>query len=153
MILLLSTSDTDLITADASDAEYRVANPSRILLDDVPGMVADADLTVVRILGGRRAWEEGLDAVLAVGKPVVVSPEEQQPDPDLMALSTVPAGVAADAHNYLAFGGVPNITNLHNFLSDTVLLSGNGFEPPNRLPAGEFSSGSRPVPFPTPRRR
>ena len=66
MILLLSTSDTDLITADASDAEYRVANPSRILLDDVPGMVADADLTVVRILGGRRAWEEGLDAVLAV---------------------------------------------------------------------------------------
>ena len=92
MILLLSTSDTDLITADASDAEYRVANPSRILLDDVPGMVADADLTVVRILGGRRAWEEGLDAVLAVGKPVVVLSGEQQPDPDLMALSTVPAG-------------------------------------------------------------
>ncbi|MGV9478267.1 cobaltochelatase subunit CobN, partial [Gordonia aichiensis] len=134
MILLLSTSDTDLITADACEAEYRVANPSRILLDDVPGMVADADLTVVRILGGRRAWEEGLDAVLAVGKPVVVLSGEQQPDPDLMALSTVPAGVAADAHNYLAFGGVPNLVNLHNFLSDTVLLTGFGFEPPAQTP-------------------
>lgn len=134
MILLLSTSDTDLITADACEAEYRVANPSRILLDDVPGMVADADLTVVRILGGRRAWEEGLDAALAVGKPVVVLSGEQQPDPDLMALSTVPAGVAADAHNYLAFGGVPNLVNLHNFLSDTVLLTGFGFEPPAQTP-------------------
>lgn len=134
MILLLSTSDTDLITADACEAHYRVANPSRVLLDDVPGMVADADLTVVRILGGRRAWEEGLDAVLAVGKPVVVLSGEQQPDPDLMALSTVPAGVAADAHNYLAFGGVPNLTNLHHFLSDTVLLTGHGFEPPVQTP-------------------
>lgn len=130
MILLLSTSDTDLITADACDAPYRVANPSRLLLDDVPAMVAAADLTIVRILGGRRAWEEGLDAVRSVGTPVVVLSGEQQPDPDLMALSTVPAGVAADAHNYLAFGGVPNLVNLHNFLSDTVLLTGLGFEPP-----------------------
>ncbi|MFT4045004.1 MAG: cobaltochelatase subunit CobN, partial [Gordonia sp. (in: high G+C Gram-positive bacteria)] len=135
MILLLSTSDTDLITADASGAPYRVANPSRLLIDDVPAMVAEADLTVVRILGGRRAWEDGLDAVLSVGKPVVVLSGEQQPDPDLMAYSTVPAGVAADAHNYLAFGGVPNLVNLYNFLSDTVLLSGLGFDSPQHTPA------------------
>ncbi|MEP9413989.1 cobaltochelatase subunit CobN [Gordonia sp. VNQ95] len=134
MILLLSTSDTDLITAHASGADYRVANPSRLLVDEVGDMVAAADLTVVRILGGRRAWEEGLDAVLAVGSPVVALSGEQQPDPDLMALSTVPAGVAQEAHNYLAAGGVPNLVNLYNFLSDTVLLTGLGFEPTVQTP-------------------
>ncbi|WLP90858.1 cobaltochelatase subunit CobN [Gordonia sp. NB41Y] len=135
MILLLSTSDTDLITAHASGAEFTIANPARLLVDDVAGLVSAADLTVVRILGGRRAWEEGLDAVLAVGRPVVVLSGEQQPDPDLMALSTVPAGVAAQAHNYLAAGGVPNLVNLHNFLSDTVLLTGLGFDEPAQTPA------------------
>jgi len=56
MILLLSTSDTDLITASASGAEYRVANPARILVDDLAGLADGADLVVIRILGGVRAW-------------------------------------------------------------------------------------------------
>ncbi|MXP22121.1 cobaltochelatase subunit CobN [Gordonia sp. HNM0687] len=135
MILLLSTSDTDLITAAASGADLRGANPSRILVDDVDQLATDADLIVVRILGGVRAWEEGLAAVAATGKPLVVCSGEQQPDPDLMARSTVPAGVVAEAHNYLAAGGVENFVNLHNFLSDTVLLTGWGFEPPRQTPA------------------
>ena len=134
MILLLSTSDTDLITASASGAEYRVANPARILPDDVADLADGADLVVIRILGGVRAWEEGLAAATALDKPLVVLSGEQQPDPDLMAVSTVPAGVAAEAHNYLAAGGVENLTNLHNFLSDTVLLTGHGFAPPQQTP-------------------
>lgn len=60
MILLLSTSDTDLITAAASGAELRGANPSRILVDDIDELAAGTDLIVVRILGvsgrGRTAW-------------------------------------------------------------------------------------------------
>ena len=73
MILLLSTSDTDLLTAKASGADYRLANPSRLLVDaDLPELLAGADLVVVRILGGRRMWEQGLDAVLAAGLPTVV---------------------------------------------------------------------------------
>ena len=47
-----------------------------------------------------------------------------------MELSTVPIGVAADAHVYLAQGGPENLAQLHAFLSDTVLLTGVGFEPP-----------------------
>lgn len=104
MILLLSTSDTDLITAHAAAADYAIANPSRLLVDGIADLVAPADIVVVRILGGRRAWEDGLEAVLAAGRPVVVLSGEQQPDPDLMACSTVPAGVAQQAHNYLAAG-------------------------------------------------
>ncbi|MCR5976515.1 cobaltochelatase subunit CobN [Gordonia jinghuaiqii] len=162
MILLLSTSDTDLLTASAANStpavdipaantpdpavEFRGVNPSRILLDDIPRLASDADLIVVRILGGTRAWEEGLTAVGATGKPLVVCSGEQQPDPDLMAHSTVPAGVAAQAHDYLAAGGVANLVNLHHFLSDTVLLTGNGFEPPEQTPAwGILERSSVPV--------
>ena len=131
MILLLSTSDTDLLTATACGVDYRLANPSRLLIEeDLPVLLADIDLVVVRILGGRRIWEDGLDAVLAAGLPTVVLSGEQLPDPDLMSLSTVAPGVAADAHNYLAQGGPENFANLHAFLSDTVLLTGHGFGGP-----------------------
>lgn len=133
-VLMLSTSDTDLITARASGANYRWANPSRLLVDDLPDLLAGVDVAVVRILGGYRAWEEGIDAVVASGVPAVIISGEQAPDADLMARSTVPAGIAVQAHVYVAQGGVENITNLHAFLSDTVLMTGVGFEPPIETP-------------------
>ncbi|WP_067483572.1 cobaltochelatase subunit CobN [Actinomadura hibisca] len=134
MILLLSTSDTDLLSARASGADFRLANPARVAVADLPALVEGADLVVVRLLGGRRAWEEGLDALLAGPRPIVVLSGEQQPDAELMELSTVPAGVSAEAHAYLAHGGPGNLADLHNFLSDTVLLTGHGFGPPTPTP-------------------
>ena len=133
VILLLSTSDTDLLSARASGAAWRPANPNRVT--DLPALLAEADVVVVRILGGRRSWEEGIDAVLAAGLPVVVLGGEQAPDAEMMELSTVPAGVAAQAHTYLAQGGPENLAQLHAFLSDTVLLTGEGFAPPVELPS------------------
>ena len=134
MILLLSTSDTDLLSARASGADYRLANPARTAPDDLPDLLRDVDLVVVRILGGRRMWEEGLDALLAGPRPVVVLGGEQHPDAELMELSTVPAGVCAEAHAYLAHGGATNLSQLHHFLSDTVLLTGHGFSAPEPAP-------------------
>ncbi|MDP9091788.1 MAG: cobaltochelatase subunit CobN [Actinomycetota bacterium] len=153
MILLLSTSDTDLLSARASGRDYRLANPARTNLDDLPVLMSGADLAVVRILGGRRAWEDGLDAVLASGVPTVVLGGEQAPDAELMELSTVPGGVVAEAHAYLAHGGPGNLHHLHNFLCDAILLTGSGFEPPaptpswgllDRLPAAT-SASSTPI--------
>ncbi|HEU4424752.1 MAG TPA: cobaltochelatase subunit CobN [Pilimelia sp.] len=135
MILLLSTSDTDLLSARASGAGYRLANPARTGVADLPALVEGVDLVVVRLLGGYRAWEEGLDALLAGPRPVVVLGGEQAPDAELMRASTVPAGVAAEAHAYLAHGGPANLAELHRFLSDTVLLTGHGFAPPEAMPA------------------
>ncbi|AEA25222.1 cobaltochelatase, CobN subunit [Pseudonocardia dioxanivorans CB1190] len=134
-ILLLSTSDTDLLSARASGAPYRLANPARVLLDDLPALLDGVAVVVVRILGGRRYWEDGLDAVLASGLPVVALGGEMAPDAEMMELSTVPAGVAAQAHAYLAQGGTDNLAELAAFLSDTVLLTGEGFAPPAELPA------------------
>jgi cobaltochelatase CobN len=133
-VLLLSTSDTDLMTARASGANYRWANPARLLTDELAELLAGADVVVVRILGGSRAWQDGIDAVLASGVPAVVVSGEQSPDADLTERSTVPAGIALQAHIYLAEGGLPNLRQLHAFLSDTVLMGGVGFVPPQSTP-------------------
>ncbi|MFE9566575.1 cobaltochelatase subunit CobN [Streptomyces sp. NPDC006487] len=141
MILLLSTSDTDLLSARAANAgdapvPYRFANPSRLPLDDLPGLLDGVTLVVVRLLGGLRAWQDGLDLLLAPGqnRPVVVLTGEQAPDAQLMEASTVPIGIAAEAHGYLAHGGPANLEQLARFLSDTVLLTGHGFDPPAASP-------------------
>ncbi|MGI5243563.1 cobaltochelatase subunit CobN [Dactylosporangium sp. CA-139066] len=135
MILLLSTSDTDLLSARASGAAYRLANPSRTAVEDLPALAEGVDLIVVRFLGAYRDWQDGLDTLLATGRPVVILGGEQAPDAELMSHSTVPAGLAAQAHAYLAFGGPANLGELHRFLSDTVLLTGHGFAAPVQTPA------------------
>ncbi|MDT5233908.1 MAG: cobaltochelatase CobN [Mycobacterium sp.] len=133
-VLLLSTSDTDLITARSSGAGYRWANPSRMLLEELHRLLDRVDVVVVRILGGYRAWQDGIDAVAASGVPAVVVSGEQAADAELMNHSTVPAGIALQAHVYLAQGGVENLRQLHAFLSDTVLMTGFGFAPPAATP-------------------
>jgi len=133
-ILMLSTSDTDLITARESGSPYRWMNPSRLLDGELDTLLASADIVVVRILGGYRSWQDGIDAVVASGVPTVVISGEQSPDADLMSHSTVPAGVALQAHVYLAQGGVDNLRQLYAFLSDTLLMTGFGFAPPVATP-------------------
>ncbi|WP_369204864.1 cobaltochelatase subunit CobN [Streptomyces sp. PU-14G] len=157
MILLLSTSDTDLLSARAANeaaassrstdtpsdsrdgVTYRYANPSRLaegtLEEELGALLDGVDLVVVRLLGGIRAWQQGVDLLRESGRPLVVLTGEQAPDAQLMAASTVPIGVAAEAHAYLAHGGPANLTQLAGFLSDTVLLTGHGFEPPAPAPS------------------
>ncbi|MEV7089763.1 cobaltochelatase subunit CobN [Streptomyces sp. NPDC093085] len=63
-----------------------------------------------------------------------------------MEASTVPIGIAAEAHAYLAHGGPANLAQLARFLSDTVLLTGHGFEPPAAAPTwGRLERKVRPA--------
>ncbi|MFE7300511.1 cobaltochelatase subunit CobN [Streptomyces sp. NPDC057579] len=154
MILLLSTSDTDLLSARAATGPvpYRLANPTRLDVAELPGLLEGTDLVVVRLLGGLRAWQDGLDVLLAADqhRPVVVLTGEQAPDAQLMEASTVPVGIAAEAHAYLAHGGPANLSQLACFLSDTVLLTGHGFEPPAAAPSwGPLERTPREVTGPT----
>ncbi|MFC6429609.1 cobaltochelatase subunit CobN [Nocardiopsis tropica] len=143
-IALLSTSDTDLLSARASGAAYLWANPSRASDAELTGAVGRADLVVVRLLGSSHDLWPGLAAVRERGTPLVVLSGEQQPSAELMEHSTVPIGVATEAHRYLAEGGPANLGRLHAFLSDTVLLTGEGFEPPSALPPWGFAERERP---------
>ncbi|NUR99613.1 MAG: cobaltochelatase subunit CobN, partial [Kribbellaceae bacterium] len=148
-LLLLSTADTDLLAAAEAGAGWAVANPARLELSRLGSLLDAADVVVVRLLGGRRAWEDGLDAVLASGKPAVVVSGEAAPDAELMSLSTVPAGAVTEALAYLREGGADNLRNLAGFLRDTLLLTGDEFEPPRALPAygvrGTTVEDDRPV--------
>ena len=134
-IALLSTSDTDLLSARASGAAYVWANPSRTSLDELVALATGVDLVVLRLLGSPQQYEAELVALRGTGHPLVVLGGELTPSAELMEASTVPVGVAAQAHRYLAEGGPRNLGQLHAFLSDTVLLTGEGFEEPEVIPA------------------
>ncbi|WP_193607990.1 cobaltochelatase subunit CobN [Nocardioides lijunqiniae] len=148
-IALLSTSDTDLLSARASGADYLWANPSRPGHQSMGAAIEAADLVVGRILGSPQDLCTGFARIRETGKPMVVLGGEQTPSAELMELSTVPIGVAAEAHRYLAEGGPANLAQLHAFLSDTVLLTGEGFEAPVALPEwgyGERRAGDASLP-------
>jgi cobaltochelatase CobN len=138
-IALLSTSDTDLLSARASGADYVLANPARPGHQSMAEVIEGCDLVVGRLLGSPQDLCSGFTRVAATGMPVVVLGGEQAPSAELMELSSVPMGVAAEAHRYLAEGGPENLKQLHAFLSDTVLLTGEGFEPPAVLPQWGFA--------------
>ncbi|HWC79214.1 MAG TPA: cobaltochelatase subunit CobN, partial [Pseudonocardiaceae bacterium] len=73
--------------------------------------------------------------VLSAGLPTVCLGGEAVADPELMELSSVPVGVATQALAYLVEGGPDNLAALAAFLSDTILLTGEGFAPPRPMPS------------------
>ena len=130
MILFLSNADTELLALGSivhrlpdGFPAVRAANPGRLdAAPDLDGVTA----VVVRLLGGRTAWEPAFDelrtACVAAEIPLVALGGEAEPDVELTRLSTVPAGTAREAHRYLAAGGPPNVEHLLRFVADTVLL-------------------------------
>ena len=137
-IALLSTSDTDLLSARASGAAYRLGNPAR---HDIEPLLDGVDVVVLRILGSSAEIADELKLLRATGLPLVVLGGERSPSAELMECSTVPIGLAAQAHAYLAEGGPANLAQLHAFLCDTVLLTGEGFDEPAVIP--EWGFGQR----------
>ncbi|MGI8511643.1 MAG: cobaltochelatase subunit CobN [Solirubrobacteraceae bacterium] len=147
MLVLLTTADTDILAAAHAVRELpsdfgavRCANPAGA---DEPGpflddLLADAGVVVARLLGGRRAWPQGVDELrrrcVADDVPLILLGGEAEPDAELAELSTAPTAVVAQAFEYLRHGGVENTGQLLRFLADTLLLEGHGFDDPRELP-------------------
>jgi cobaltochelatase CobN len=146
-LLFVTTADTEILaSARASERlpegfpKLRCANP--VTLDDPASFfereLPDARAVLVRLLGGRRAWPEGLDELrrrcARLRVPLLAFGGEAEPDAELAALSTVPSGTVLEAFEYLRHGGVRNTENLLRFVADTVLMEGYGFEPASPLP-------------------
>ncbi len=143
MLLLISNADTELLALrsvvdDLPDelATARWVHPERIVgMPDLEGI----SVVVIRLLGGTDAWRDGdgtpmLDRLrnecLARDVALVAVGGEAEADPALLAASTVPTGVASEVHRYLAAGGPANVANLVRFCSDTLTMTGVGFDPP-----------------------
>jgi cobaltochelatase CobN len=150
MILFLSNADTELLALRSIvhrlPAEFppvRAGHPDR---RDGKRDVDGATAVIVRLLGGRSAWEQPFDALsegcLAAGVPLIALGGEATPDAELTRRSSVPAGIVGEAHRYLAAGGPANVEQLLRFVADTVLLGGFGFEPPSPLPQAGIWDGS-----------
>ncbi len=135
-VLLLSTADTELLSARSAGAGYVTGNPARLSVEDLDALCDGADAVVVRLLGGLKTWREGVDDLRRRGLPLVALGGEASPDAELMALSTVPAGVAAETLDYLREGGVANLRELSRFLAG-MLRPGEetqGWAPPEKMP-------------------
>jgi cobaltochelatase CobN len=142
VILFCSNADTELLALRSAVEDLPAdLGPVRWLHPDRTAGVPDLDgarLVVVRLLGGRSAWAEPFAALreqcVVRRIPLVATGGEAVPDAELAALATVPAGVVREAHRYLVAGGPANLANLVRFLSDTVLVTGFGFDPPLEIP-------------------
>src|SRR5215208_8358906 len=146
-LLLLTTADTEILAAARASEhlpegfpKLLCANP--VVLED-PAAFFERELpragaVLVRLLGGRRAWPEGLEELrrrcARLGVPLLAFGGEAGPDAELTALSLAPSGTVLEAFEYLRHGGVGNTENLLRFVADTVLMEGYGFEPASPLP-------------------
>jgi cobaltochelatase CobN len=147
VLRIVTTADTEILAAASAVEllpdgfpEVRCRNPGAVEAHEefVQDVLDGARLVLCRILGGRRGWPEGLDLLrqrcAARKVPLIALGGEAEPDADMMALSSAPAGAVAQAGEYLRHGDVANVAQLLRFLADTFLLEGYGFEPPRPVP-------------------
>ncbi|PKB78452.1 MAG: cobaltochelatase subunit CobN [SAR202 cluster bacterium Io17-Chloro-G9] len=152
-ILLITTADTDILTADRAlallpkgFARLTAFNPSfadnrEIPPDSQDKMVQAAsrsDVVVLRLLGGKQAMPETFDPLVRVchgrGIPVIACPGHEEWDQDLVSACTVSPAEVDTVFSYLIRGGVQNFQNLFLFLSDSYLGTEYGHEAPASLP-------------------
>lgn len=126
-IVFLTAADTDIQTLAAAVPqlpddfpEIRVVNllqlQQQLTLDTyAEEVLQEAELIVVRLLGGRAYWSYGLEVlretVEETGASLVVMPGDDGIDLDLCSHSTVPLAVVNQLWRYFQEGGVVNFAN------------------------------------------
>ena len=142
MILVLTNAPTEILALRSiieglpdGFPPVRAANPAT--LEELPDL-EDVSVVAVRLLGGATAWP-ALSTLrrrcLEAGVPLLAFGGEAAPDAEMTAASTAPSATVAQAFEYLVHGGLGNLENLLRFVSDTLLMTGFGFEPPAEVPA------------------
>ncbi len=148
-ILVLSQADTDLLALEqalallpAGFAPVQMAHIGRLtepaaierLLE---GMLPAAAIVLAR-LHSPATFSYGLDRLqqwaASTGGFLLCLPAVEQADPDLMARSTVGVPLAMLIGAYFQAGGAVNLANGLQCLSDHLLVSGWGYDPPVELP-------------------
>ncbi|WP_119458949.1 cobaltochelatase subunit CobN [Rhodospirillaceae bacterium SYSU D60014] len=151
-IVFLSAADTELACLSTAQARVAEDGPSLRLANlmflahnlSVDGyvetVIAEARLVIVRLLGGVRYWSYGIEQVAETcrrcGIPLAVLPGDDQPDPELAALTTMPQEAAHRLWQYCVQGGVENAASLLAYAGTLI-----GRERPWREPAALLRAG------------
>ena len=148
-LVLVTTADTDILTADRALAglpqefpQVRAFNPVALESEEARAellsAVGEAGAVVLRLLGGKRAMTGSFDPLVNLcherGIPLIACPGHQEWDEDLVTACSVPVAELETVFSYLIRGGIPNFRNLFLFLSDTYLGSSFGHEAPEPVP-------------------
>jgi cobaltochelatase CobN len=148
-IVFLTAADTDIqllanaVAGSATFPALRVANllqlQQQLSIDTyAEEVLAQAQVIVLRLLGGRAYWSYGLEVVKQVvqetGAALFVLPGDDRPDPDLLSHSTVPLSQVDRLWRYFTEGGIQNAVNALKFIAQSCL----GYEdkplPPQVIP-------------------
>ncbi len=156
-IVVLSAADTELACLAAAQARRGPDAPSLRLasllqlghnlsvdlyLDKV---VRQARIVVLRLLGGVRYWAYGAEQLAALcrdgGIAFAALPGDDQPDAELMALSTLPPDAVNRLWRYCTEGGIENAAHLLRFAASLIGAPAAWREPMPLLRAGLYWPG------------
>jgi len=156
-IVVLSAADSELASLAAARANLpedfpslRLANLMNLahnLSVDLyaESVIAGARLVVVRLLGGLGYWPYGVEQIAATcrenGAMLALLPGDDQPDPELLALSTVPKEACHRLWQYCVHGGPANARDLLAYGATLIGKDCDWAEPRPLLRAGIYWPG------------
>ncbi|MGH6960121.1 MAG: cobaltochelatase subunit CobN, partial [Dongiaceae bacterium] len=161
-IVFFSAADTELACLAQAQAALPSGAPSlrlanllflghNLAVDKyVEDIVQHARLVIVRLLGGARYWPYGVEQVSDCcrrrGIALAVLPGDDQPDPELTALSTLDPPAVHRFWQYCVQGGSANARNLLSYAAALIGHAREWREPATLLRAGLYWPG---LPQPT----
>ncbi|HIJ37852.1 MAG TPA: cobaltochelatase subunit CobN, partial [Rhodospirillaceae bacterium] len=151
-LVLLSAADSELACLAAAKTqvpgfELRLANLLHLghpmSVDRyVSGVIRQARLVVVRLLGGRSYWSYGVEQLAQACRdhniPLAFLPGDDQPDAELTAWSSLPGEVTHRLWQYLAQGGPGNAVECLRYAASLLGLAQSWREPAPVPPAGIY---------------
>jgi cobaltochelatase CobN len=101
-------------------------------------VLSEAQVIVLRLLGGRAYWSYGLEVVRETventGAHLIVIPGDDAGDPDLIGHSSLPLVVVNQVWQYFTEGGVDNLVNALQFIAQVCLKRDYNPAPPRPIP-------------------
>ena len=105
-------------------------------------VLSHAKVIAIRLLGGVSYWSYGAEQVAMLarekGIPIAFLPGDGKPDPELDALSTLPADQLERLNAYLTEGGVGNAASFLDALDDIINGTDNALPPRPFMTAGIY---------------
>ena len=158
-IVILSAADTELailanvraIISDDTFPSLRLANILQLghnMSVDIyiADIIAKSKLVIVRLLGGRGYWPYGVEQIVDTcrrsGAPTAFLPGDDQPDPELVELSTLSAETQHRLWQYCVQGGPENALDFLNYAAALIGFDTDWREPRPLVRAGLYWPGT-----------